>query len=133
MIPDRAKQEVEALTQRGRNIELVEANGQCYAMVAGIEAHAPPWGAERFDILIVIPALYSEASLDGFYIGLPYTFNDGTHERIKNGAVIEVRGRKWQQVSWHYLDGKPWRQSLDSLETHIVHCRGFFLARGVKP
>jgi hypothetical protein len=132
MIPQRAKQEVEALTLCGRGIELIDTNGQCYAIVAGIDAPAPPWNAARFDILIVIPALYSEASLDGFYIGLPYTYKNGTHERV-NGTVIEVRGQKWQQVSWHYLDGKPWRQNLDSLETHIVHCRGFFLARGVKP
>jgi hypothetical protein len=132
MIPERAQKEVQELVQRGRKIELIEANGQCYALVEGIETPSPPWSAERFDILIVIPALYAEASLEGFYIGLPYKFKDGAHERV-NGTEIEVRGRKWKQVSWHYLDGKPWSQKLDSLETHIVHCRGFFLARGVKP
>jgi len=132
MIPTRATEESEALIRRGRKVELIDASGQCYALVEGIEAQSPPWSAERFDILIVIPASYPEAGLDGFYIGLPYQFNGGTHERV-NGAEIEVRGRKWKQVSWHYVDGKQWRQSVDSLETHIFHCHGFFRARGVKP
>ncbi len=133
MVPKRAAEEADALAKNGRKVELIDPKGQCYALVEGIEAPSPPWSAERFDILIVIPALYPETGLDGFYIGLPYKFNDGDHEKIKGRAEIDVRGRKWQQVSWHYLDRKPWRQSVHSLETHIVHCHGFFLARGVKP
>ncbi len=133
MIPKRATEESESLAKNGRKVELIDANGQCYALVEGIEASSPPWCAERFDILIVIPALYPETGLDGFYIGLPYKFKDGVHERIKDGAEIDIRGRKWKQVSWHYLDGKQWHQSGDSLDTHIAHCHGFFRGRGVKP
>ena len=45
-------------------------------------------------------------------------------------GVIEVNSHRWQLVSWHYPDGRPWRRGQDDLETHILHCKGFFFHRG---
>jgi hypothetical protein len=89
----------------------------------------PPWNSPSFDILIAIPAAYDGAELDSFYIALPYTFNEGQHPRV-NGPTLAIDGRQWQMVSWHYPDDKHWRRGLDTLESHIAHCKGFFLNRG---
>ena len=129
MCPERAGEEVADLVRRGVAVQLIDVDGQCYALVEHVEARTPPWGAAAYDILIAIPAAYDAAQLDGFYLGLPYTFNGGSHKRVQ-GTIIEALGRKWQQVSWHYPDGKPWQRGQDSLESHIVHCKGFFLHRG---
>lgn len=129
MAPERAVEEVEDLSKRGTPIELTEAGGQCYALVRAIEAPSPPWEKTRFDILIAIPAAYDAAQLDGFYVELPYVYNGGEHPRV-NGQTIDHLNRKWRLVSWHYPDDKPWVRGRDTLETHIVHCRGFFLHRG---
>jgi hypothetical protein len=129
MIPERAREEADELARRDVAVQLLEANGQCYAWTKGLEASSPPWNSASNDILIAIPAVYDAAELDGFYVALPCSFNDGEHPRI-NGNIIEVLQRKWRAVSWHYPEGKPWKRGQDSLETHIVHCRGFFLHRG---
>lgn len=129
MGPDCAVDEVKALTAGGVAIELVELNGQCFALVKAIDAPSPPWSKPAFDILIAIPAAYDAAQLDAFYVELPCGYKDGAHPRVQ-GQTIVLAGRTWQLVSWHYPDGKPWVRGQDSLETHIVHCRGFFLNRG---
>jgi hypothetical protein len=129
MVPDRAREEVEELIGRGAGVELIEVNGQCYAHTFMRGIPVPPWGAVEHEILIPIPAAYDAADLDGFYLALPYQYNGGEHNRV-NGNTIDAVGRKWRQVSWHYPEGKPWRRGQDSLETHIAHCRGFFLCRG---
>jgi hypothetical protein len=129
MFPDRAGEEVDQLAHQHVAVQRVEASGQAYVMVTGLEAPSPPWSDKRADILIAIPAAYDAAELDGFYVALPCGFNNAEHPRI-NGATIEVAQRKWRAVSWHYPEGKPWKRGQDSLETHIVHCGGFFLQRG---
>lgn len=121
--------EVARLARRGIPVELTEASGQCYAIVSGVEAPSPPWDRTAYDLLIAIPAAYDDAALDAFYLGLPYTFKGGTHPRVQ-GGVIEVNSHRWQLVSWHYPDGRPWRRAQDDLETHILHCKGFFFHRG---
>jgi Prokaryotic E2 family E len=130
MRPNRANEEVKDLNERGVALRLVENNRQCYALVAGLPSPAPPWNKDRFDILIAIPAAYDAAELDSFYVELPCAFNGKDHPQIQ-GTIIDVDGRKWRLVSWHYKEGKPWVRGKDSLETHITHCRGFFLNRGL--
>jgi len=132
MAPALVIEHVAALNGRGARAEVWDEAGQCYVFVPGLAAPSPPWDRTSYDILIAIPAAYDMAELDAFYLSMPYTYNGGTHQRVENGAVIAVRGRQWRLVSWHYLDGKRWRAGLDTLETHIAHCRGFLLARGVK-
>jgi hypothetical protein len=128
--PDAAKNEVEKLRQRGTIIDLVELNGQCYALTA-VEAIVPPWDSWKYEIAIAVPAAFDNAALDGFYMRLPYKWNDKDHPRV-NGGVIDLKGTQWKLVSWHYADGKNWIRGQDCLETHIMHCRGFFLHRGAR-
>jgi len=129
MCPETVKSEVERLRNLGVDLECLEAGEQCYVLVHAIPAPQPPWGSPLFDILIAIPAAYDAAELDGFYVTLPCTFNGGPHRKI-NGPSITVEGRQWQMVSWHYPDDKHWRRGLDSLESHIALCKGFFFNRG---
>jgi hypothetical protein len=129
MIPERAQEEVAELAGRGVVIRLIEVNGQCYAHTSITGIPVPAWEKAEHEILIPIPAVYDAADLDGFYIALPYRYDGGEHKRV-NGNTIDALDRKWRQVSWHYPEGKAWRRGQDTLETHIVHCRGFFLQRG---
>ena len=96
----------------------------------GVTAPSPPWDRASYDILIVVPIAYDLGTgLDGFYIALPYTFNNGQHNRV-NGQTLTLADQQWQLVSWHYPDGKGFQVGIDTIESHIVHCPGFFLARG---
>jgi len=130
MCPACASEEVKVLVGLGVAIRLVESNGQCYALVASLPAPAPPWSKNQFDILIAIPAAYDAAELDSFYVEQPCTYNGNEHPRIQ-GTIIDLEDRKWRLASWHYAEGKAWVRGKDSLETHIAHCRGFFMERGV--
>lgn len=125
-----AKAEIERLAAAGTGVELVMDAAQPYAWVRSIAAPSPPWDRAGYDILIAIPLAYDLGTgLDGFYITLPYAFNSGEHNRV-NGQTLSLGGRQWRAVSWHYPDGKEFRGGIDTIESHIVHCRGFFLARG---
>ena len=125
-----AKAEIERLAAGGTCIELIMDGAQPYTWVRGIGAPAPPWDRATYDTLIPIPLAYDLGTgLDGFYIDLPYSFNGGEHNRV-NGQTLTLAGRQWRAVSWHYPDGKEFRAGIDTIESHIVHCRGFFLARG---
>lgn len=119
------------LQARGLGVEIWIHDKQIYVRVPCLDAPSPPWDKQHYDILIAIPALYDDAELDGFYLGLPYKHSDREHERV-NGPIVAIREREWRLVSWHYLDGKKWVKGRDTLESHIVHCKGFFLARGVR-
>lgn len=129
MAPERARDEVAKLVSEGMEVELIDLAGQWYARANSGPVPSPPWRKTNFDILIAIPAAYDAADLDAFYVELPCRFGDGEHNRIQ-GQVIEASGRRWRLVSWHYPDNRPWIRGVDTLETHIVHCRGFFLDRG---
>jgi hypothetical protein len=54
-----------------------------------------------------------------------------------NGAIHRAQaagpllGRKWNLISWHYSSKRPWNPRVDDLQSHIAHCKGFFLQRGV--
>lgn len=128
MHPETAVEEVAALVASGVPVNLVEIGGQSYTL-GRVDAPAPPWSKARFDILIPMPAAYDAASLDGFYVELPCTYNGAEHNRIQ-GEIVNFDDRQWRQVSWHYPDGKPWTRGQDTIESHIEHCHGFFLDRG---
>ena len=126
----KAKAEIDRLALLDVSIELVTQGVQPFALVGGIEAPSPPWDRKLYDILIAIPIAYDlGTALDGFYLALPYKFQNGEHNRV-NGQVVSVGNRDWKAVSWHYPDGKPFRLEVDNIESHIIHCRGFFLERG---
>ena len=125
-----AKAEVERLASTGAPVELLIEGAQPYVLARGLDTPAPPWDSASKDILIPVPLAYDLGTgLDGFYIALPYRFQDGEHNRV-NGQIVKVAGREWRGVSWHYPDGKQFRPCVDNIESHIVHCRGFFLHRG---
>jgi Prokaryotic E2 family E len=126
----KAKAEIDRLASAGSVVELVTLGVQPFAVVGGVEAPCPPWDRKIYEILIAIPVAYDlGTALDGFYLALPYKFQDGEHNRV-NGQVVSFRNQDWKAVSWHYPDGKPFRLGVDNIESHIVHCRGFFLQRG---
>jgi hypothetical protein len=129
VIPEAVIEEVRTLKARGIDLELIEVGPQCYVRVRRIEAPAPPWDKGTYEILIAIPAAYDDAGLDGFYLALPYQFQSGTHPRV-SGAEVTYDGRNWKLVSWHYPENRDWSRGVDNLETHITHCKGFFLQRG---
>ena len=126
--PQWASTQVAQLKSRGVPIGLVEVAGQHYARVDHVPAPSPPWDRTEYDILIALP-LASGSALDAFYLGLPYQYSGSTHPRV-SGNSIQVDGRSWQLVSWHYPDGRPWVSSRDNLDSHIAHCNGFFFNRG---
>ena len=125
-----AKGEIERLAAARICIELIMGGAQPYACVRGIGAPAPPWDRATYDILNPIPLAYDLGTgLDGFYIALPYSFNGGERNRV-HGQTLTLAGHQWRAVSWHYPDSKEFRSGVDTIESHIIHCRGFFLARG---
>lgn len=128
--PDAMVREVEQLRARGVEVEIVSLGAQCYVLARQIEAPSRTWDRAGYDILIAVPAAYDDAGLDAFYLGIPYSYKGNQHERV-NGDEITVGDRKWKLVSWHYADGKEWMRGVDCLETHLVHCKGFFFGRGV--
>jgi Prokaryotic E2 family E len=126
----KAETEITRLSRSGMGIALVKDQAQPYALVRGLEAPFPPWDKGAYDILIPIPVAFDMgAALDGFYLGLPYKFQGGDHNRV-SGATITLEKQEWRLVSWHYPDGKAFRENVDTIESHITHCRGFFMERG---
>jgi hypothetical protein len=127
---DKAKIEIELLQATGIKVRLANEGAQPYAHVCGIAAPSPPWDRTLYDILIPIPLAYDLGTpLDAFYLGLPYRFDGGDHNRV-SGQVVILEDRQWKLVSWHYPDGKPFHPKTDTIESHVIHCRGFFLERG---
>jgi hypothetical protein len=125
-----ALSEIARLSAAGLQIEMVVEGAQPYALTQVIQAPSPPWDRDSYGILISLPLAYDLGTpLDGFYLQLPYKFQSGDHNRV-NGQVITLRGCQWKAVSWHYPDGKQFRLGVDNLESHVFHCRGFFLQRG---
>jgi hypothetical protein len=129
VIPEAAADEVADLQRRGARVSTFVHASQCYVQITGVEVPSPPWERSATDILVPIPATYDNAALDGFYVLLPLGWNKTNHRRI-NGSEIEINGRRWRAVSWHYPDGRAWERGKDTIESHIEHCRGFFLHRG---
>ena len=128
---DILESQVASLTTKGLVARRFKINEQTY-VESTIQAPAPPWDRSTYTILVAVPVAYRVgAGLDGFYIQLPYKFNDGAHSKV-NGATLVADKRTFQLVSWHYADGKEWMQGQDTLETHLVHCRGFFFHRGAR-
>ena len=124
------KEHVTTLNRRGLGLDIWDHAGQAYVHAPAIKAPSPPWDKPAYEILIAVSVAYDLAALDSFYLCMPYKFKEGTHPRVENGGIVAIQGCQWRLVSWHYPDGKPWQSGRDTLESHIVHCAGFFLHRG---
>jgi len=108
---------------------LIGQNGQRFVEVVGIEIPSPPWSGPRATIAVAVPASYPQGGLDGFY--LEKTVNQGGSIPYEQPAIT-LDGRTFALISWHYATGRDWNPSRDDLASHIAHCRGYFLKRGVR-
>jgi hypothetical protein len=120
--------DAERLCAEGSDVHLHTVNGQKYAEARLVAIPSPPWSAGTASILIAVPSTYPQGPLDAFYLETGVTQN-GTVPREQSRT--ELLGRNWVLLSWHYANNRQWDPRTDDLGTHIEHCRGFFLARGV--
>jgi hypothetical protein len=117
------------LSSSGVSVRLVTESGQRYVEVRNLAIPSPPWSKSLANILIAVPATYPQGGLDGFYLER----NVDCGGTVPNQqSVVTIEGRSWALISWHYANGRPWDPTRDDLASHIVHCRGFFLRRGVR-
>jgi len=123
------EEDVEAVELAGTTARLLTANGQRFVEVARFVIPSPPWSAATCRILVAVPSTYPSAGLDAFYLG-PGVTQGGT---VPNqGGVAQIAGEPWSLISWHYTAERPWNPSRDDLASHLAHCRGYFLRRGVR-
>jgi hypothetical protein len=122
-------EDVEVLQGAGFAVRLLAEGGQRYVEVKNLEIPSPPWSASDCTILIAVPGTYPTGGLDAFYLAQGVT-QGGAVPNL--GAVACIAGGSWGLISWHYTAERPWNPSRDDLASHIAHCRGYFLKRGVR-
>jgi hypothetical protein len=122
------EEDVERLSGEGSDVLIHDIGGQKYVEARGLLIPSPPWSSRTANILIAVPATYPQGGLDAFYLEAGATQN-GSVPRQQSTAVL--LDRTWGLISWHYAGNRPWDPQADDVATHIEHCRGFFLARGV--
>ena len=122
--------DVEAANEAGAYARLHNYAGQKYVELRGIEIPSPPWVKNSASILVAVPITYPSGGLDAFYLELPMSHSSGSIPNQQN--IIQLDGRNWALISWHYHPNRPWNPLQDDLVSHLQHCRGYFLTRGVK-
>jgi hypothetical protein len=123
----RIEDDLEQLRLGGEAAVLVSSGQQRFVELS-IPLPSPPWSTPDARILIAVPATYPAAGLDAFYVDPIVTMN-GSIERAQ--LVEPIPDRKFNLISWHYPENRPWNPRIDDLQSHIAHCKGFFLRRGV--
>lgn len=121
--------EVKELKEAGVEVRLLLEAGQRYVEVHGIVVPSPPWSKNHCNILIAIPSTYPMGGLDAFYLDLQINHSSGSIPYLQ--SAVQLDSRSWGLISWHYANNRPWNALQDNLSTHIEHCRGAFLRRGV--
>jgi hypothetical protein len=131
--PPRGSQTIEddvsAVQEAGVDARLFTENGQRYVELRSILVPSPPWSASRANIVVAVPATYPMSGLDAFYLELPFGHANGSIPYQQ--STVQIGGRSYALISWHYASNRPWNSLRDDLASHIEHCRGFFLRRGV--
>ncbi|MGB7202172.1 MAG: E2/UBC family protein [Pyrinomonadaceae bacterium] len=122
--------DVNNYNEAGAQARLLSFDNQIYVETNLSNIPSPPWSSDKADILIAIPATYPTGGLDAFYIKMPMGHASGDIPRKQN--IVQIGSDQWLLISWHYHPSKPWNPTQDDLATHIEHCRGFFLTRGVR-
>ena len=120
--------DVKEAKEAGIDASLLNINGQKYVEVGGLAIPSPPWKPSEVRILIAVPSNYP-SGLDAFYVDASVTHDGGSIPRQQ--GITQIGERSWILISWHYATHRPWNPRHDDLLTHIEHCRGFFLERGV--
>ncbi|MDT5272784.1 MAG: Prokaryotic family [Acidobacteriota bacterium] len=131
--PPRGSQTIEddvwIVREAGVDAHLFSEGGQHYVELRGLVVPSPPWSSSRVNIVVAVPATYPTSGLDAFYIELPFGQAGGGMSYQQSTA--QINGRQYGLISWHYATNRPWNPLRDDLATHVEHCRGFFLRRGV--
>jgi len=123
------EEDLETVKAAGFAARLMVEGGQRYVEIGNLEIPSPPWSALVCAILVAVPGTYPSGGLDAFYLA------QGVHQ---GGAVpnqqapVPIGDRSWGLISWHYAQDRPWNPSRDDLGSHLAHCRGYFLRRGVR-
>lgn len=123
------EEDVEAVKAAGFAARLLVEGGQRYIEIENFAIPSPPWSAPVCAILVAVPGTFPAGGLDAFYLV------QGVHQ---GGAVpnqqapVPIGVRSWGLISWHYAQDRPWNPSRDDLASHLAHCRGYFLKRGVR-
>lgn len=131
--PRRGSQTIEddvaEVKEGGIDAALVVVGEQKYVEVRGLSVPSPPWNPNNASILIAVSATYPTGGFNAFYLESSVSHQSGAIPRQQGTSAIA--GRSWVLISWHYASNRPWDSRYDDLSTHIEHCRGFFLERGV--
>lgn len=77
------------------------------------------WETDTADLMVMVPDGYPLAGLDMFFMSPAITLTGGRRPAGGEGQV-NMLGRQWQQISWHYQ--RPWNPSRDTLLTHLHFC-----------
>lgn len=128
-VSDRLASEIENLGGCGLEATLHDHNGQRYVEVRNVAIPTPPWSQNHADILISIPATYPTGGLDAFYVQANIGHSSGAVPYQQ--GTSNIVGKEWRLISWHYTLNRPWNTKSDDLSSHVEHCRGFFMTRGV--
>jgi hypothetical protein len=123
----RIEDDVEQMKLSGESVRLVSNGTQKYIEIS-IPIPSPPWSAPSALILIAVPANYPTGGLDAFYVDPTVTIRGTIHRAQPAGELL---GKMWNLISWHYSVSRPWNPRVDDLQSHVAHCKGFFLERGV--
>jgi hypothetical protein len=121
--------DVRTVGEAGVDARLFYEGGQRYVELRNLLVPSPPWSSGRVNIVVAVPATYPMSGLDAFYIELPFGQAGGGIPYQQSTA--QINGRQYGLISWHYATNRPWNPLRDDLATHVEHCRGFFLRRGV--
>jgi Prokaryotic E2 family E len=123
------KDDVTAVREAGIDARLFSEGGQRYVELRNLAVPSPPWSSNRVNIVVAVPATYPMSGLDAFYVELPFGQAGGGMPYQQ--SVAQINGRQHGLISWHYATNRPWNPLRDDLASHVEHCRGFFLRRGV--
>jgi hypothetical protein len=131
--PPRGSQTIEddvsAIREAGFDASLFYEGGQRYVELRNLAVPSPPWSSNRVNIVVAIPATFPMSDLDAFYVELP--FGQAGGGMPYQSSTAQLNGRQYGLISWHYATNRPWNPLRDDLASHVEHCRGFFLRRGV--
>jgi hypothetical protein len=124
------ERDLAALSTASFGLRLLSHGSQEYVEVSGLHVPSPPWTTTTARILIAVPATYPMGGLDAFYIDRSAISHQGGAIPYEQSRAT-IDGREWGLISWHYAVNRPWNPANDNLASHIAHCRGYFLRRGV--
>jgi len=131
--PPRGSQTIEddvnAMQEAGIEARLFAERGQQYIELRSLIVPSPPWSSSRVNIVVAIPVTYPMSGLDAFYVELPFSQIGGGMPYQQ--STVQIGEKQYGLLSWHYATNRPWNPLRDDLSSHVEHCRGFFLKRGV--